>query len=66
MVNLLKGDRGLLLIHQRVPVGIDGSEPVGDFKELERAKRIGQRVAVSVGAPQECCARLAPVAGRPR
>ncbi|WP_268978900.1 hypothetical protein [Streptomyces ureilyticus] len=31
---------GLLLVHQRIPVWIDGSELPGYSKELERAERI--------------------------
>ncbi|MBB4791802.1 hypothetical protein BJY54_002414 [Streptomyces nodosus] len=66
MLDLLKNDCGLLLVHERIPVRVDGSEPTGYSEELERAERIGQRVAVPVGAPKERCAGLPPVAGRPR
>lgn len=65
-LDLPEGGGGLLLVHQRIPVRIDGSDPPGRSEELERAECIGQRVAVSVGAPKKCCAGLAPVvAGRP-
>ncbi|WP_275297150.1 hypothetical protein [Streptomyces cyaneogriseus] len=35
------GGCGLLLVHQRIPVRIDGSEPPGYAEELKRAERIG-------------------------
>jgi hypothetical protein len=64
-VDLLESGCGLLFVHHRVSVRIYGSEPPRYSKELERAERIGQRVAVPLGAPQKCCAGLAPVTSRP-
>jgi hypothetical protein len=54
IVNLADGDRGLLFVHPRIPVQIDGREPPGYSEELKRAERIGQSVAMPVGALQEC------------
>ncbi|MFJ3245901.1 hypothetical protein [Streptomyces sp. NPDC086782] len=52
-MDLTEGGRSLLLVHQRIPVRIDGSEPPRYAKELERAEGVSERVAVPVGTPQE-------------